>query len=94
MAYAPPTVTVAWSIHAITRGIGGITAAYHTTGSARTALPSSPTTSRSVGRTFGSLAVARRSRSVASDGVSSHPQPSTRPLVRLVIRPPWTVSRL
>jgi hypothetical protein len=37
MAYAPPTVTVAWSIHAITRGIGGITAAYHTTGSARTA---------------------------------------------------------
>ena len=37
MAYAPPTVTVALSIHAITRGIGGITAAYHTTGSARTA---------------------------------------------------------
>ena len=37
MTYAPPSVTINWSIHAICRGIGGITATYHTTGSARDA---------------------------------------------------------
>jgi hypothetical protein len=37
MTYAPPSVAINWSIHAICRGIGGITATHHTTGSARTA---------------------------------------------------------
>lgn len=35
--YAPPAVSINWSIHAICRGIGGITAVYHTTGDAQTA---------------------------------------------------------
>lgn len=37
MTYGTPAITVNWSIHAITRGIGGITAMHHTTGSGREA---------------------------------------------------------
>jgi hypothetical protein len=37
MSYKPGTIEIQWSIHAMTRGIGGITAAHHTTGSAREA---------------------------------------------------------
>lgn len=37
MTYGTPTIRVNWSIHAITRGIGGITAMHHTTGGAREA---------------------------------------------------------
>ena len=37
MSYKPGTIEIQWSIHAMTRGIGGITATHHTTGSAREA---------------------------------------------------------
>lgn len=35
--YGTPAIRVNWSIHAICRGIGGITAMHHTTGGAREA---------------------------------------------------------
>jgi len=37
MSYKPGTIEIQWSIHAMTRGIGGITATHHTNGSAREA---------------------------------------------------------
>ena len=37
MSYAPPAVQINWSIHAMTRGIGSVTATHHTTGTAREA---------------------------------------------------------
>ena len=37
LTYRPNTIEITWSIHCLTRGVGGITAAHHAAGTAREA---------------------------------------------------------